>query len=100
MGRLFKKKVTRSEVDRHCIRISKEGRGFFPNASEPFQVMVSDKKVDVIIDKYNRIRILYRDWNFLEDILNLKDQSIIVFSRDPDGTIRISSENKPDIRKA
>lgn len=52
--------------------------------------MVVNKKFDVIIDRYDRIRLLYCDWDTFKDILNLEEQSTIIFSRDPDGTLRIS----------
>jgi hypothetical protein len=87
---LFSKKLTRSEIGRHYIRISKESRPFFPAAGEDFSVIVGNTKVDIVIDRYGRIRLLYCDWDTFKNILHLEEESTIVFSRDPNGIFRIS----------
>ena len=84
--------MTKSEVNRHCIRINKEIRSFFPAEGVPFQIAVGDRKVDVVLDRYDRMRLLYSDWDIMRDILNLENEMILVFSRDSDGTLRISIE--------
>lgn len=91
MNKIIRKKLTRSELDRHYIRINKRDRSQFPPAGVPFTAIIGKTKIEMIIDKYDRIYTQYRLWNAVGEPLDIDEGDIIMFSKNPDGTFTIFS---------
>lgn len=88
--KVFSKRLTPSEVARHCIRINKESRALFLEAQKSFTVIVGNKRIEMIIDNYDRIRFLYCDWSVFTDLLNFVEGDTVVFYKNSDGTFNLS----------
>jgi hypothetical protein len=95
MNKIFCKKLTRSELDRHYIRVNKRDRPLFPPAGVPFTAIVGKTRIEMIIDKYDRIYIQYRFWDSLREPLDIEEGDTMVFSKNPDGTFTISVQKPP-----
>jgi hypothetical protein len=83
LEQIFKKKLTKSEVETRMIRLSKDSTKKLPKKT--FEVTIGNLTLTKRIDKYNRIFLNVKDF--------AEEGDIITFSKKPNGSYQISFES-------
>lgn len=82
MEQIFRKRLTKSELENRMIHLSKDAAKKLPK--KPFEITIGNLTLIKKIDKYNRIFLNVKDF--------AKEGDFIIFIRKTDGSYQVSFE--------
>jgi hypothetical protein len=95
MAEEYSKIVTGSEFSKRFIRIAREGRLILPRVGTKFEVVVSNRTINVQVDPYGRI------WEAeIYKALRLRPGDTVTFSKSEEGKIFVSKKTEPSVTPA
>lgn len=84
----YVRKLNPTEMDRHYVYIDATHRNLFPATGISFKIKIDEHEINAKVDKFSRIYISKR----VKGILKIKENSVLVFRKQPNGTYLLSSQ--------
>lgn len=82
----YVRKLNPTEAERAYVYVDATHRNLFPAAGRSFKIKIDEHEINVKIDKFSRIYITRK----VKGILNIKENSVLVFVKTPAGTYSLS----------